>query len=197
MKTNVKIRFCPRCTIEYSAEADVCVECMVALKPILYCEGCREMLRLEVSNCPGCGGELAPLAAARAEEIIEESGRPHFYRYVVSIIVLFVAGVFVPRQFGLPGSFFIVGLMTLAGYLIGTALDRQKERSGSTRAIEEDLNEHIREVDKELEEDNIIICENCGEELNVYTRKGIRISDSQPWRLFCAYCGMELEVHDF
>jgi len=197
VKTGLRVKFCPRCGIEYSAGADFCVECMVELRPVLYCENCREILRLEVSRCPGCGGELAPLSAGNAEKVFKESGRPHLYRYIIPVIVLFVAGIFVPRRFGLFGSFFIVGLMTLAGYVIGAALDRQKERSGSARSIEEDLKDHIRAVDKDLEEDNIIICENCGQELNVYTRKGISISDSQPWRIFCASCGEELEVHDF
>ena len=189
----LKTKFCPRCKLEFSADAEFCSSCLIVLKPVLFCPRCKQMLKLEGASCPECKGRLEPLQAHGPGRVLEGRGRPSRYRYILAIILLLLCGIFAPQHFGFLLSLIMVFIFTFIGYFVGWAVDSLNPGRGASG----DIGKEARDAEKELELDNVIRCWKCGEELNLYTRKGIRASEAEPWRLFCATCGNELEADDF
>jgi hypothetical protein len=188
------MKFCPRCKLEFSSDVEFCSACHVELKPVAFCARCNEMFKLEGELCPECGGPLEPLA----EDVARESANPppaaSRYRYLLAVILLLVGGISAPFYFGLLMSLTLIFIFTFIGYFIGLALDSLNPGLGKAPEPDEGLDENLKDAERALEEDNTVRCVMCGEALNLYTREGIVEGRSQPWRLFCAYCGHELEA---
>jgi len=193
----LKTKFCPRCKREFAADVEFCSSCFIELKGVLFCERCEELYKLEGGECPECKGQLAPFRAPGTARLLEASARPSRFRYIIAIALLFLCGILVPRHFGLLLSLTMVFIFTFIGYFVGWAIDSLNPGRAAPPDLDGDVGKQARDAEKELELDNVVRCWKCGEELNLYTHKGIIASEAEPWRLFCATCGNELEADDF